>query len=151
MENKINERQKIDSTLIPLLPVYFKKIGIAVLIISFLPLAIVKFNGIELSEAQKEMMKYLSMNVFIFGLFLVAWAKDKIKRLTIALRLKSIFMAFLLVVSSIVFKPLTDLIFGTPFTDMKGQEVIGTMLIVYLLFYYSQRKGSKRRSTRFGS
>lgn len=151
MESKIDESQKIDSTLIPLLPVYFKKIGVALLIISFLPLTIIKIKHVELGEAQKEMVRYVSMNVFIFGLFLIAWAKDKVEDdQTTAIRVKSLFIAFIFAVVSIVFKPLTDLLFSIPIKDMKGQEVAGTMLFVYLLFYYSQKKGSKMQSARPG-
>ena len=40
-----------------LLPVYFKKIGIVVILLSFLPLIIVKAFDIELIKSQKELFK----------------------------------------------------------------------------------------------
>src|SRR5437764_11854059 len=98
MESKTDNVERMQSDFfIPLLPNYFKKIGISILFLAFLPGIIFKLSRIELAVEQKETLKYVCMNFFILGMFLIAWAKNKVEdELTIALRIKSMMLAFLL-------------------------------------------------------
>jgi hypothetical protein len=143
MESKIdNSHKKYSNTFIPLLPTYFKKIGLSLLILTFLPAIIVKVKSIEMVEAQLETMKYLSINLFILGMLLIAWAKNKVEdEITIALRIKSMVFAFIFAAFSVVLKPLSDLLLGTPIADMKGQNIVFSMLVVYFVTYFFHKKG----------
>ena len=142
MESKTDNVERMQSDFFsPLLPNYFKKIGISILILAFLPGIILKLSIIELAVEQKETLKYVCTNFFILGMLLIAWAKNKVEdELTIALRIKSMMLAFLLGVFAVVLKPLSDLLLGLKIADMTAQDDIIGMLFFYFIFYYLQRK-----------
>ena len=142
MESKLYMRQHQKKNKTGLLPNYFKKVGMAVMILAILPALIIKLIDIQIAQAQKNLFKLMTMNVFILGLLFVAWAKDKVEdELTIMLRLKSMGFAFILAVLSVVMKPLTDVLFKDTLGDFKAQELVLSMLFVYLIMYYLQKKG----------
>lgn len=129
-------------TAIPLLPAYFKKIGLLVLILSFVPAIVVKIFSIEMIAYQQATLKYLCMNSIIIGMLLIAFAKDKIENdQSISLRLKTMVFAILMAVCLVVLKPITDLLVGDPISDMNGKSVAFNMLAFYLSMYYLQKKG----------
>ena len=125
-----------------LLPHYFKRIGIVVMILAFVPAISFKAMGLELTQAQKALFKLMTMNGFILGLLFMAWAKDKVEdEMTIALRLKSMGFAFLWAVLFVVLKPLTDLLFKSSSAESTAQGLVVSMLLVYLFLYSLQKKG----------
>ena len=125
-----------------LLPHYFKRIGIVVMILAFVPAISFKAMGLELMQAQKALFKLMTMNGFILGLLFMAWAKDKVEdEMTIALRLKSMGFAFLWAVLFVVLKPLTDLLFKSSSAESTAQGLVVSMLLVYLFLYSLQKKG----------
>ena len=73
MESKINKKEAA------LLPKYFKKIGLLLMILAFVPAVVVKSMNIEMVQSQKELFRVLTLNVFILGLLFVTWSKDKIE------------------------------------------------------------------------
>lgn len=136
--------KKIQGNRLGLLPNYFKKIGIVVMILAFLPAILVKAINVEIFHLQKEGLKLLTMNSFILGLLFFAWARDKMEnRKTVALRLKSICFTFIWAVIFVIIKPLTDLLFEGQIADLTPQGLILTMLLVYLILYYLQRRAIK--------
>ena len=125
-----------------LLPHYFKRIGIVVMILAFVPAISFKAMGLELMQAQKALFKLMTMNGFILGLLFMAWAKDKVEdEMTIALRLKSMGFAFLWAVLFVVLKPLTDLLFKSSSAESTAQGLVVSMLLVYFFLYSLQKKG----------
>jgi hypothetical protein len=142
MESKLYMREKQKKNKTGLLPNYFKKVGIAVLALAFIPAITIKAIDINLTEAQKELLRLMSINVFILGLLFVAWAKDKIEdEMTIALRLKSMGFAFIWAILFVVLKPLTDALFKNPLGKESAQGLVISMLFFYLMVYYFQKKG----------
>ncbi|MFL5787940.1 MAG: hypothetical protein ACJ748_07800 [Flavisolibacter sp.] len=80
------------------------------------------------------------MNFFILGMLLIAWAKNKVEdEFTIALRIKSMILAFILGIFGVVLKPLSDLLLGLKIADMSAQDMAFSMLIIYFVFYYLQK------------
>lgn len=125
-----------------LLPFYWKKIGLAVMVLAFVPAIIVKVLHLDIAQANKELFRLLTMNAFILGLLLVAWAKDRMEdEMTIAIRLKAMGWAFIWAILLVIIKPLVDLLLKDRIADMKSQELVVSMLFVYLLMYYLQKKG----------
>jgi len=125
-----------------LLPNYLKRVGIAVMLLAFVPAVIFKTMSIELTPSNKELFKLLSMNAFILGLLFVAWSKDKVEdEMTVAIRLKAMGWSFIMAVLVVIVKPFVDVLFKDPISDFKSQELIVSMLLVYLLMYYVQKKG----------
>jgi len=136
MESKINKKQAV------LLPKYFKIIGLVVMILAFVTAVVVKAMNIEMLQSQKELFRVFTLNAFIMGLLFVAWSRDKVEdEMTIAIRLKSMAFTFSWAVFNVIVKPIVDLLFKDPIQDLTGQQVVMSMLFVYLIIYYVQKIG----------
>lgn len=136
MESKINKKQAV------LLPKYFKIIGLVVMILAFVTAVVVKAMNIEMLQSQKELFRVFTLNAFIVGLLFVAWSRDKVEdEMTIAIRLKSMAFTFSWAVFYVIVKPIVDLLFKDPIQDLTGQQVVMSMLFVYLIIYYVQKIG----------
>ena len=136
MESKRNKKEAV------LLPMYFKKIGLVVMILAFVPAVVVKSINIEMVQSQKELFRVFTLNAFILGLLFVAWSKDKVEdEMTVAIRLKAMAWTFSWAVLYVIIKPIVDLLFKDPIQDLTGQQVVMSMLFVYLIMYYIQKIG----------
>lgn len=125
-----------------MLPFYWKKIGLGVMVLAFVPAAIVKMLHVDILPANKELFRLFTMNAFILGLLLVAMAKERVENeRMMALRRKAMAGALVTAVLLVLIKPLVDLLFKEPVGDMKSQEFVVGMLFAYLLLYYLQKKG----------
>jgi hypothetical protein len=124
-----------------LLPVYFKKIGIVVILLSFLPLIIVKAFDIELIKSQKELFKTLTLNILILGMVFIAWSRDKIEdEMTMSIRLSSMAWTFLWAVLLVVIKPLFDFLFYGTSSVFTAQPLVIMMLFYYLFVFYQKKR-----------
>lgn len=136
MENKRRKEEPV------LLPVYFKKIGLAVMILAFVPTITVNLMNVQMMQNQKELFRVLTLNVFILGLLFVAWSRDKVEdEMTVSIRLKALFWTFTWTVLYVIISPFFDLFLKEPIGNLTGQQVVMNMLFVYLLIYYLQKKG----------
>lgn len=135
MENKQNKTKAI------LLPIYFKKIGLAVMIAAVVPAIIIKSMQVEMLQSQKDLFRIFTLNAFILGLLFVALAKDKIEdEMTVAIRLKAMAFAFSWSVLYVIVQPFVEVVFKDPVQDSTGQQVVLSMLFVYLIIYYLQKR-----------
>jgi hypothetical protein len=124
-----------------LLPNYFRKAGIVVIVLAFVPLVIARVANITLSPSSNEVFRLLSMNAFIVGLLFIAWARDKVEdELTVAIRQNSMLVAFIWGVLNVIIKPFIDMLVKDPVKDLKAQELISSMLLIYLVLYFVQKK-----------
>jgi hypothetical protein len=124
-----------------LLPVYFKKIGIVVVLLSFLPLIIVKTIDIELIQYQKELFRTLTLNILILGLMFIAFSRDKIEdEMTVLIRLDSMSWTFLWAVLLVVIKPFLDILFYGTGSVFTAQPLVIMMLFYYLFVYYQKKR-----------
>jgi len=124
-----------------LLPNYFKTIGIVIMLLAFVPIVVVIVMKFEITQTQKETFKILTMDFFILGLLFVAWAKDKLEdEMTVYVRLKSMAFTFSWAVLYVIIKSLIDLIFKISIGDLSSQQLIITMLFVYLIMYFFKKK-----------
>lgn len=127
---------------VALLPKYFKKIGLFVMILAFVPAVVVKSMNVEMVQSQKELFRIFTLNAFILGLLFVAWSKDKVEdEMTVALRLKAMAWTFGWAVLYVIVKPIVDLLFKAPIRDLTAQQIVMSMLFVYLIMYYLQKIG----------
>lgn len=125
-----------------LLPVYFKKIGLAVMVLAFVPATIVKSMSVELMQTQKDLYRVLTFNALILGLLFVAWSKDKVEdEMTVSIRLRAMAWSFTTTVLYVIFRPIVDLVFKDPIGTIMGQELVFCMLFGYLVMYYLQKRG----------
>jgi hypothetical protein len=136
MESKRRKKELV------LLPVYFKKIGLVVMILAFVPAIIVKSMNVELVQTQKELFRVLTLNAFILGLLFVVCSRDKVEdEMTLSIRLKSMSWTFTWAVLYVIIAPIIDLLFKDPIGTLTGQQVVMSMLFVYLIMYYLQKMG----------
>ena len=134
MTNKPNQ--------INLLPNYFKKIGVIIILIAFGVAIVIKTFAVEFIPSHKEFSKIVTLNLFILGVLLVAWAKDKFEdELTMLIRLKAIGFTFISAVSYVICKSLVDLAWGNAARDLNGQELVSIMLFVYIIYCWILKKG----------
>ena len=119
------------------IPNYFKKIGIAVVLLALLPVVLVKTRSVEMDQHMKDLFKVITTNALILGLLLIALAKDKIEDEMIgALKLRTMAFAFVFGVLIVIITPIVALISNDPISEMSGHRVVLSMLGVYLIVYY---------------
>ncbi|MGZ5246983.1 MAG: hypothetical protein ACXWV5_08100 [Flavitalea sp.] len=126
---------------IPLFPNYFKKIGIGILVLFFVPALIFKLTDNQFYLEYKQIFRQLTTSVFILGLFLIVWSKEKAEnQFTQMLRYRALALTFLIAVFHVLLSPVIDLFFNDPLVDNKAIDVILNMLMVYLFIFYLTRK-----------
>lgn len=125
-----------------LFPNYVKKLGIGLMLLGFIPAAIAKFRNTSFIIAHQQTFYIITMNLFILGLFCIAWAKDKKEdERSIHIRMRSISWTFMFAIFYIISGPIIELMFGGGMFSLSGQQVVVTMLIVYISMYYIQKNG----------
>jgi hypothetical protein len=131
MEKKLHKNQ------LRLLPNYFKKIGLGVFILTFIALMIVKLSGIEFTQIQREIYKFIVMNFTTLSLLFVAFSRDKIEdELVIQIRFKAMAISFIFAAAYSIMNPLTYLIFHDPIKELSSQLLVESMLLFYLIWFY---------------
>jgi hypothetical protein len=122
-----------------LLPNYFKKIGLGFIIASVVFVVSLKIFGIHLSAEKKEMMKIILSDVFLLGMVIVAFSKDKDEdELTMLIRMKALGSAVVFVV---IFKIVNDIFHLT--TQVSNETMNGyffQMMVWYFFVYYSSKR-----------
>jgi hypothetical protein len=132
------ERKRFNKDL-ALLPRYFKKIGVAILVLA--SLASIFFLPINASmpASQKNLALMFTYDMFIIGLLFISFSKDKIEdEMNTQLRLRAMAFTFIWVVLSVILTPIINLIFKDQIED-SAREIVFTMLIFYLGMYYFQK------------
>ncbi len=135
MENKIIKKQRY------LIPHYFRKIGLIITIAAIIIPVIVKLMGINIIHSKKEILKLISIDLFMLGLFFVAFSRDKVEdELTIIIRLRAMSATFCFGIVFAIIYPTTYLVFGDPIEYIEGNKLIIIMLFNYLINYYSLKR-----------
>jgi uncharacterized membrane protein len=134
MESKKNKNQVIS------LPVYFKWIGIVLMVISAGMIGYANLNDLDLT-GEHERFKVLTLSGFILGAFFLAFARDKEEdERLMALKLRSLAISFSWAVIMVVIRPVLDIVFGDEMAMMSSQTLVLSMLIAYLIVYYLQKR-----------
>lgn len=124
-----------------LLPRSFKIVGIAVMALTAASPILVKLMKVQVDAPTKDLLRTLTLDLFLLGLLFISFARDRMEdEMTTELRIRSMAQAFLFAVAFVMVMPLIDLVVSDPIVDMKGQQVIMTMLIIYLLSYYVSKR-----------
>ena len=125
-----------------LLPNYFKKIGIAVVIAAIATVFILKPFITEATPETKEFAKVALFNFIILGVFLFAWAGNKIEdEMTLQVRLKAVLGSFIFVIVYVFIYPfISYFAFGDNEAEVSAQQAILTMLIIFIMAHAGMRK-----------
>ncbi|WP_420573424.1 hypothetical protein [Kordia sp.] len=122
------------------LPHSFKKIGIALVVLSIVFLLARKLFSIEISET----IRFISKRVVLIGLLVIAISKEKIEDEMIkTIRGQAFSMAFIAGVVYTLIQPAINYIASLivednndPLTDLGDFQVLWFLLTMYLLFFY---------------
>ena len=129
------------------LPNYFKKIGIGLLVLFFIPALIFKLADISYYTENRIFFRELTTSVFILGLFFIAWAKEKNENNEIQLlRYKAFAVSFFFAVFRVLLTPFIDFLFGESVGDTKPTDVILNMLMIYLFIFYITKKARSKET-----
>jgi hypothetical protein len=127
------------------LSVYFKWVGVTIILLALVHGIIMKAMNVELQPDQKEIFRIFTMNAFILGLLFIALSRDKFEHEGIgSVRFKAMAWSFIWAVIYVIVSPFIDLLFKDPVEDLSGQQVVMSMLFIYLLMFYLQKKGIKK-------
>lgn len=129
------------------LPNYFKKIGIGILVLFFIPSLIIKLLDVSFYTENWIFFRELTTSVFIIGLFFIAWSKEKNENNDIQLlRYKALAVSFFFAVFRVLLTPLIDFIFGESVGDTKPTDIILNMLMIYLFLFYITKKARPKET-----
>ena len=132
MESQNTKKQRY------LLPHSVRKIGLSIIILSVIIPVSIKLMGIDIIQSKKEILKLISKDLFILGLFFVAFSRDKIEdELTILIRLRAMSATFAGGILIAITYPIISLLFGDPIEYIEGNKLITFMLFNYLFTYYT--------------
>lgn len=125
-----------------LLPNYFKMIGIAVVIAAAATVFILKPFIKEADPETKEFAKVALFNFIILGVFLFAWAGNKIEdEMTLQVRLKAVLASFIFVIGYVFIYPfISYFAFRDNEAEVSAQQAILTMLIIFIMANAGMRK-----------
>lgn len=126
------------------LPNRYKKIGIVIVIVSFLSIIMLKISGVEFSET----LKFISKRVLLVGLLITAISKEKVEDEMIhSLRVKAFTGAFISgVIYTLIFPAIVyaaKLVFNKEenlLTDVGDFQILWFMLFMYLVFFYLMKR-----------
>ena len=123
------------------LPNYFKWVGCVISLIAIAFVVIIKTFATEFNPVAKVWIKSVDTSFFILGLLFVVLSKDKIEdERTYLLKLEAMRFAFMAAALSVIIIPLTNLIFDGSIINIQSQELITSMLFVYIIYYRALKK-----------
>ncbi|MEO6611034.1 MAG: hypothetical protein ABIT05_00025 [Chitinophagaceae bacterium] len=137
MESKIDTPKIAKKKPGPFLPNYYKKIGIAIMILPLIIILWFKLFDSAFLHSHKEAIWTILPSIFILGLSFIAFAKDKVEdEMTLHLRLKAMGMTFGFGVFSVITQPIWDWVWGDPVKVLSSQHLIVIMLVFYIVFFF---------------
>ena len=120
---------------IRLLPVFFKKVGLVLALLTIAIPIVLKLTSIEALLSNKELLKIIVRCLFIIGLTLIGFSKDKIEdEMTMIIRMKAIIMSFIYGLVFAITSPLLAY-FTDVSTHDEASSIFIQMLIMYLIWY----------------
>ncbi|WP_160127944.1 hypothetical protein [Kordia antarctica] len=127
------------------LPYSFKKIGIAIILLSILTIIIAKT-----ADFTNPTLKFAMKRIMLIGLLVIALAREKIEdERILTMRGQAFSMAFIAGVVYTLIQPLVNYIADLfvkddkgPLTDLGDFQILWFLLTMYLLFFYMLKRKS---------
>ncbi len=122
-----------------LLPNYFKKVGIIIVLLSFILIVLKKM--LNYNDYLGVPAKILFFSMLIGGLTIFALSKDRIEdEMNMQRRARSMSGAFVFGVVILIVNPLISLLFGDEPSEMPSHQLILTMVGFYLITFNLDKK-----------
>jgi hypothetical protein len=124
------------STTIKLLPNYFKKVGLSLIIITIISIVITKVFHVD-DLVNKKILGTIFLNLLIFFCCMIIFSRDKIEdEMTILIRLKQFAGTFAGIVTMVIFRNIMDIATGENPKNYSATELILFMCFIHLTFHY---------------
>lgn len=134
-------KNKLDTQGLNLLPSKFKFIGIALILGVIIFAILYKFVLATNTTATSGSFKIFMTNGIILGLLMLVCSRDKEEdEMTIAIRLQAMSWSFLWGALYIIIMPFIDMLFQDPIKQLSAQQLVMSMLFVYLIMYYTKKR-----------
>lgn len=125
-------------------PNYFKKAGIALVILVILFAAVIKVGHVVLDPGTKALFRVASMNMALLGLLLIALARDKVEdEMITAIKLNVMARAFVFGSVLLFIDSFMELVSTGHATSLSGPRIVATMLCFYIAVYYFEKRKLK--------
>lgn len=132
---------KNDQFRLRLLPNYFKKFGIGLLVLTVVFFSLRLFNAISLD---KTIVLTVSTSGALVSLLILAMSKEKIEdELTAHIRLLSLGLSFIAGVVAVVIIPFISMLIGTPGGSFQSSPSI--LIFMFIMYFTSFRSRLKKR------
>ena len=124
------------ATPIKLLPNYFKKIGLSLIIISIISAVILKVFHLD-DLFNKKIWGTIFMDLLIIFCSLIIFSRDKIEdEMTFLIRLKHFAGSFAGMVTIVILRNITDIASGVNPKNYSATELLLWMCLMHLTFHY---------------
>lgn len=135
------------STTIKLLPNYFKKVGLSLIIISIISAVIIKVFHLD-NLFNKKILGTIFLDLLIIFCCLIIFSRDKIEdEMTILIRLKQFAGTFAGMVAMVICRNIMDIATDENPKNYSATELILFMCFMHLTFHYinlwNNRKSNK--------
>ena len=125
------------------LPHSFKKIGIAIIVLSLLTIIVLK-----VADFSNPVLKFTMKRIILVGLLIIVLAREKIEdERILTMRGQAFSMAFIAGVVYTLIQPLVNIVADLiskdddgPMTDLGDFQILWFLLTMYLLFFYMIKK-----------
>ncbi|MEM6264152.1 MAG: hypothetical protein AAGI38_16675 [Bacteroidota bacterium] len=130
-------------TKFPLLPQYFKKIGLGLMVLGVaIPAAL---NSFDLIMFEKGTLKTIVLEVILVCMLIIALAKEKVEdEFVTKIRMQAFAVAFISGVAYVVIWPFINLLLeGEFFLTIDAFNALTFMLFIYLINFYNQKSDAE--------
>jgi len=129
------------SNIARLLPNYFKKIGIGIIIATLGAAFAIKYLVPNPDAETKLLLKTLFFSLLNISLFMISMSKDKLEdERSMLMRMQAMLFTILFAVIYLFIKPIIDIAFGEPISELSANGLMLLILIEYIVFYRVQKK-----------
>ncbi len=126
-----------------LLPNYFKKIGLGIILLSilFVVFIVLFLKDSDFFQNHKLAFKIFTFDFILFGIFIICLSREKVEdERIVLLRTQSMAFAFIFGVGFTIFGPPIAVLFGDPLSKGDPHQIIFTMLFMYLVYFIGRKK-----------
>jgi hypothetical protein len=136
------------STTIKLLPNYFKKVGLSLIIITIISIVITK--GFHLDDLfNKKILGTIFLDLLIFFYCMIIFSRDKIEdEMTILIRLKQFAGTFAGIVAMVICRNIMDIATGENPKNYSATELILFMCFIHLTFHYGNLWNNRKSNNK---
>lgn len=129
------------SNIARLFPNYFKKIGLAIIILAVISAVVIKYFLAEPNLETKALLKNMHFSFLNIGLFIISMSKDKLEdERSMLMRMQAMLFTIGFAVLCLLISPIMDLAFGELVSEMGGNQLMLLILLEYIIFYRIQKK-----------